>query len=162
MRKEIVPDPGQPVLLDTRDVALILRRSEHQIRRDVHKGTVIPPFVVGGSRRWDRDELAAWISARCPRAEVWARRPGQTDRPIETTGPRDEPKVVSASLPAELSTAPGAGTSPATQQKQVPVPPAATTTDWGLDEIRAWIQQGCPPRQRPAANQAQPSVSKGS
>ena len=128
MRKEIVPNPGQPVLLDTRDVALILRRSEHQIRRDVHRGTVIPPFVVGGSRRWDLDELAAWISARCPRAEVWEQRAGHTvaGQAIETT---DDPKAATA----------------ATVCQQL-VPPAATagSTEWGVDEIRRMGQARLP------------------
>ncbi len=86
MRKEIIPASIKPVLIGTKAVALLLGRCERTIRRDVHRGTIPRPLVIGGSRRWMLDELRDWLEARCPRAEVWeARRAGRPseDQPVE-------------------------------------------------------------------------------
>lgn len=57
-----------PELLNRIEVATLLRLSPRTIDTLV-ASDAIPSFKVGGSRRFRRDEVLAWLDAGCPGAD---------------------------------------------------------------------------------------------
>lgn len=68
-------DPVMPVLIDRAAVAAMLGISPTTLDSWRSRGLVPPPCIVTTRIvRWSRTEIAAWIAARCPAADEWARR----------------------------------------------------------------------------------------
>jgi predicted DNA-binding transcriptional regulator AlpA len=70
------PDPpGRPttegLLIDIGQLSALLRRSVASLERDQARGRLPAPVYVGGSRRWRRAEIVAWVAAGCPPRERW-------------------------------------------------------------------------------------------
>lgn len=63
--------PG--LLLDMTQLVVLLRRSAASLERDQAAGRLPAPVYLGGSRRWRRAEIEAWVAAGCPAADAWAR-----------------------------------------------------------------------------------------
>jgi excisionase family DNA binding protein len=53
-------------LLDVAGVAQLLAVSVRHVHRLADAGRMPRPLKLGGSRRWDRATLDAWIAAGCP------------------------------------------------------------------------------------------------
>jgi predicted DNA-binding transcriptional regulator AlpA len=53
-------------LLRKRDMADWLDRSVTCIERDAAAGRIPPPIKLGGSVRWLRSTIEAWLDAGCP------------------------------------------------------------------------------------------------
>lgn len=62
----------QSPLLTAPEVARLLRLSDRTIRRLDSAGRLPRGLRIGGSKRWRRDELLAWIAAGCPRRNEWS------------------------------------------------------------------------------------------
>jgi len=68
------PAPAlEPLLLSARDLAVLLRLGLRTIRSMDAAGKLPAPVRVGGSVRWQLDELRAWLDAGAPDRETWAR-----------------------------------------------------------------------------------------
>jgi predicted DNA-binding transcriptional regulator AlpA len=61
--------PG--LLIDITQLADLLRRSVASLERDQSAGRLPAPVYVGGSRRWRRAEIEAWVLAGCPERARW-------------------------------------------------------------------------------------------
>lgn len=65
-----VPETGGQAqggpLLDIGGVAEFVRLSPKTVARLAKARKMPPPLVVGGSRRWRRSDIEAWIAAGCP------------------------------------------------------------------------------------------------
>ncbi|MEX0717056.1 MAG: helix-turn-helix domain-containing protein [Planctomycetaceae bacterium] len=61
----------QSPLLTAPEVARLLRLSDRTVRRLDSSGCLPRGLRIGGSKRWRRDELLAWIGAGCPRRNDW-------------------------------------------------------------------------------------------
>ena len=61
---EIVPE-----LLTAREAARLCGMGERTFWRHTHNGVAPTPVKIGGSTRYRRSELLAWIAARCPRCD---------------------------------------------------------------------------------------------
>ena len=64
-----VPAPG--LLIDIGQLVALLRRSVASLERDQAAGRLPAPVYVGGSRRWRRAEIEAWVAADCPDRQTW-------------------------------------------------------------------------------------------
>jgi predicted DNA-binding transcriptional regulator AlpA len=64
-------DPGPGLLIDIRQLATLLRRSVASLERDQEAGRLPAPVYIGGSRRWRRAEVEAWVAAGCPDRTAW-------------------------------------------------------------------------------------------
>jgi excisionase family DNA binding protein len=53
-------------MLDDKRVAQVLGVSVRHVHRLADAGRMPRPLKLGGSRRWDRATLDAWIAAGCP------------------------------------------------------------------------------------------------
>jgi predicted DNA-binding transcriptional regulator AlpA len=74
------PDPpGQSLLLSVRDLARLLGRSVPSLDRDDAAGRLPAPVRIGGSKKWRRAEIVAWVAAGCPDRASWTFHP-QPDR----------------------------------------------------------------------------------
>jgi len=63
-----------PLLMTVRDMADELRVSTKTIDRLCDSGKIPEPTKLGGSRRWRRAEIEAWVAAGMPDRATWARR----------------------------------------------------------------------------------------
>lgn len=54
------------LLIDIQELATMLNRSVASLERDPAAGRLPPPVRLGGSRRWRRAEIVAWVDAGCP------------------------------------------------------------------------------------------------
>ena len=73
--------PPQPLLIDIKEVARLLDRSEMSIRRDDEEGRIPRPFMIGGSKKWRLKELRSWVRAGCPDRATWERRRAARNAP---------------------------------------------------------------------------------
>ncbi|VTR97001.1 unnamed protein product [Gemmata massiliana] len=64
-------DGGEGLLIDIGQLARLLRRSVASLERDQVAGRLPAPVYVGGSRRWRRAEIGAWVEAGCPARDHW-------------------------------------------------------------------------------------------
>ena len=75
-RSALVPSTRQAVVallitdLDAAALAGISRSHLHRLRAGGHFGP--RPIKLGRALRFDRQEVIAWIAARCPDARTWA------------------------------------------------------------------------------------------
>jgi predicted DNA-binding transcriptional regulator AlpA len=67
-------DPAEPLLVDIRALSRLLTRSVGSLERDLSRGLLPKPIRLGGSRKWRRAEIHAWVAAGCPSQEVWGKR----------------------------------------------------------------------------------------
>ena len=59
------------LLVDIRQLAGLLRRSAASLERDQVDGRLPAQVYVGGSKRWRRAEIEAWVAAGCPARAEW-------------------------------------------------------------------------------------------
>lgn len=59
------------LLIDIRELAVLLSRSVPALERDQAAGRLPAPVRVGGSRRWRRAEIEGWVAAGCPDRAGW-------------------------------------------------------------------------------------------
>ena len=59
------------LLIDRGAVAQLLGRSIRSIGRDDSAGRLPRPVTIGGSKKWKRAEIVAWIDAGCPPRSKW-------------------------------------------------------------------------------------------
>lgn len=71
------PPAAQPMLIDARQVAEILGRSTVSVRRDDLAGRLPSPVRIGGSKKWRREEITAWVRSGCPSRSKWQARIGK-------------------------------------------------------------------------------------
>lgn len=73
MTTETAPETPAPaaLLIDIRDLAVLLSRSVASLERDQAAGRLPAPLYVGGSKRWRRMEIEEWVTAGCPRRDRW-------------------------------------------------------------------------------------------
>jgi predicted DNA-binding transcriptional regulator AlpA len=64
-------DIGLSLLIDLRVLATLLDRSEASLERDLPAGRLPAPVWLGGSRKWRRKEIEAWVDAGCPTQAEW-------------------------------------------------------------------------------------------
>ena len=58
-------------LINAKELAKMLSLSKRQIHRLNACGKIPRPVRIGGSVRWDREEILRWITASCPNREDW-------------------------------------------------------------------------------------------
>lgn len=61
----------QPLAIQAREVGRLLGVSLRQIWRLNSTGKLPKPVRLGGSVRWRRDEIIAFLEAGCPDREAW-------------------------------------------------------------------------------------------
>jgi predicted DNA-binding transcriptional regulator AlpA len=69
------------LLIDIKDLARMLSRSERTLWRDHAAGRIPRPIQLGGTTRWRIDEIREWVTAGCPDRATWE----ATRRPIRRT-----------------------------------------------------------------------------
>jgi predicted DNA-binding transcriptional regulator AlpA len=62
---------SEVLLIDIENLSVLLHRSEASLERDQSAGRLPAPVYVGGSRRWRRAEIVAWVAAGCPVRARW-------------------------------------------------------------------------------------------
>ncbi len=67
------PDDGceDPKLLTQGDLAKRLRISIRQVRRLDKSGSLPRPLKIGALKRWDPDEITAWLKRGTPERAEW-------------------------------------------------------------------------------------------
>jgi predicted DNA-binding transcriptional regulator AlpA len=65
------PTTPAPLLIDMGNLVAMLDRSEASLERDLAAGRLPTPVRLGGSRKWRRAEILAWVAAGCPGKTVW-------------------------------------------------------------------------------------------
>jgi len=63
--------PPSPELLTTREVGALLNMGASTVRAHDRRGLLPPPVRIGGSVRWLRKELLAWLAVGCPSRGRW-------------------------------------------------------------------------------------------
>ena len=61
---------SQPLLWEVALLARLTGRSVRSLWRDLSAGRLPPPVRIGGSIRWRRDDILAWIASGCPEQEI--------------------------------------------------------------------------------------------
>ena len=67
----VPPPASEGLLIDIGQLSALLRRSVASLERDQSAGRLPAQVYVGGSRRWRRAEIVAWVAAGCPPRERW-------------------------------------------------------------------------------------------
>jgi predicted DNA-binding transcriptional regulator AlpA len=62
---------GTPLAVSAKDLAKMLAVSIRQVWRLNSAGKLPRPVRLGGSVRWRRDEIVAFVAAGCPDRKVW-------------------------------------------------------------------------------------------
>jgi predicted DNA-binding transcriptional regulator AlpA len=65
------PETGEGLLIDIDQLSALLRRSVASLERDQKAGRLPAQVYVGGSKRWRRAEIVAWVAAGCPSRARW-------------------------------------------------------------------------------------------
>jgi prophage regulatory protein len=58
--------PPVPLLIDIHTLAALLTRSVASLERDQATGRLPAPVRIGGSKKWRRADIEAWVAAGCP------------------------------------------------------------------------------------------------
>ena len=58
--------PSRPLLIDIHTLAKLLTRSVASLERDQVAGRLPAPVRIGGSKKWRRADIQAWVAAGCP------------------------------------------------------------------------------------------------
>ena len=84
------PDDGcdEPKLLTQGDLAKRLRISIRQVRRLDTAGALPRPLKIGTLKRWDPDEITAWLKRGAPKRADWEKR-----QATQTVGVKDRNKT---------------------------------------------------------------------
>lgn len=56
----------RPLLVDIHALAVLLDRSVASLERDQAAGRLPAPVRIGGSKKWRRADIEAWVAAGCP------------------------------------------------------------------------------------------------
>lgn len=65
---------GSPLAISARELAEMLDVSLRQIWRLNASGKLPKPVRIGGSVRWNRQEVVDWFEAGCPDRRTWEAR----------------------------------------------------------------------------------------
>jgi predicted DNA-binding transcriptional regulator AlpA len=65
------PEAGAGLLIDIDQLSVLLRRSVASLERDQAAGRLPAQVYVGGSKRWRRAEIVAWVASGCPPRARW-------------------------------------------------------------------------------------------
>jgi excisionase family DNA binding protein len=65
------PPEDRGLLIDTNQVAKLLKVSARTVWRMEHSGEMPKAIRIGKAVRWGYDEINAWVGAGCPSAEQW-------------------------------------------------------------------------------------------
>jgi predicted DNA-binding transcriptional regulator AlpA len=95
--------PPQPLLIDIKEVARMLDRSEMSIRRDDDEGRIPRSIMIGGSKRWRLKELRLWVKAGCPDRATWESGRSGLIRPVSCYRGRAGPSMTAPHLPCVRS-----------------------------------------------------------
>jgi len=68
------PPEDRRLLVDTTQVAKLLKVCEKTVWRMQTTGEMPMPIRIGRAVRWSYEEIKAWVDAGCPKAEEWERR----------------------------------------------------------------------------------------
>ena len=63
------PEEGPSLLLTIDEVAMLVRMSTRNIQRWKSAGWFPKEVNIGGSVRWRRADIVAWVAAGCPKLE---------------------------------------------------------------------------------------------
>ncbi len=66
--------PPLPLLIDIHTLAALLTRSVASLERDQAAGRLPAPVRIGGSKKWRRSDIEAWVAAGCPARTPTARK----------------------------------------------------------------------------------------
>lgn len=80
MATHLTDPPTATQLVGIGELARWLNRSVASLRRDDASGRLPAPVRIGGSKKWRRDEIAAWVSAGCPIRDAWTFHTPRGDR----------------------------------------------------------------------------------
>ena len=61
----------QPLAISARELARLLDVSLRQVWRLNSTGKLPKPFRLGGSVKWRREEIIAWLGQNCPDRTEW-------------------------------------------------------------------------------------------
>lgn len=67
---------GKSMMLNVKDVAVLLRCSVRHVERLLSAGQMPRCIRVGHARRWRRAEIERWIDAGCPARDAWKQKEG--------------------------------------------------------------------------------------
>ncbi len=72
-QREEVPatESESSLLIDIQQLAKMLKRSAASLERDQNARRLPAQIYVGGSKRWRRAEIEAWVAAGCPIRTEW-------------------------------------------------------------------------------------------
>lgn len=70
-KQEQVNQTQQPLAVSARELSAMLGVSLRQIWRLNSTGKLPKPVRLGGSVKWRRDEIIAWLSENCPARSEW-------------------------------------------------------------------------------------------
>ena len=70
-KQEQLNHPQQPLAISARQLAAMLGVSIRQVWRLNETGKLPKPLWLGGSRKWLRKEIEAFLEAGCPDRESW-------------------------------------------------------------------------------------------
>ncbi len=62
---------SKPLAIQAREVGRLLGVSLRQVWRLNSTGKLPKPVRLGGSVRWRRDEIIAWLGQNCPDRQTW-------------------------------------------------------------------------------------------
>src|SRR5262249_32095359 len=65
------PRAELPLLVDIKQLSVLLSRSAASLERDAAAGRLPPAVRLGGSRRWRLSEIVRWVDAGCPDVDRW-------------------------------------------------------------------------------------------
>ena len=71
MRNTEVRETGQPLVVSAKELAALLGVSLRHVWRLNATGKLPKPVRLGGSVKWRRDEIIAWLSQNCPARSEW-------------------------------------------------------------------------------------------
>ncbi len=70
-KQEQVNQTQQPLAVSARELAGMLGISLRQVWRLNSTGKLPKPIRLGGSVKWRRDEIVAWLGQNCPDRAEW-------------------------------------------------------------------------------------------
>ncbi len=70
-KQEQVNQTQQPLAVSARELSAMLGVSLRQIWRLNSTGKLPKPVRLGGSVKWRRDEILAWLGLNCPARSEW-------------------------------------------------------------------------------------------
>jgi predicted DNA-binding transcriptional regulator AlpA len=63
-----------PLLIDIKELAVLLSRSVPSLHRDDAAGRLPAALRISGSKRWRYSEIVAWVEGGCPHRAEWQAR----------------------------------------------------------------------------------------